>query len=98
MPSKFDHAEIKDPRLRNLFDWLRESPNWFNRHPVGPVHWDMRCERCGHTIEDAVSEPRKGNLTVSRSGIRIRQMKGFYNHFVLCTKCVPESATDNDDD
>lgn len=78
--------------LKNLFTWARESLGWLKRHPLGSVHWDMRCERCGLTILDKVCTPHKGNLCVQEGPVKILQwssavFRGLY--WTLCTNCAP---------
>ena len=87
--------------LKNLFTWARESPDWLKRHPLGPVHWDMRCQRCGLTITDKVCAPHKGNLCVQEGPVKILQWSSaVYRglHWTLCTNCQPLKKGDEDDD
>ena len=77
--------------LGNLFAFMRESPEWRIKHPTGPVHWDMKCERCGFEIADFTTNNQntiKGNIAPTKDGITIVQRGSKY---VLCTNCSPLS-------
>ncbi len=87
--------------LKKLFTWARESPDWLKRHPLGQVHWDMRCQRCGFTITDKVCTPHKGNLCLQEGAVKILQWssaiyRGCYE--TLCTNCQPLKKGDEYDD
>jgi hypothetical protein len=71
--------------LQRLFCVLRESPGWQQRHPTGPVHWDIKCERCGFEITD-FRTLGTGVMKATRAGVTIAQR---ITDEVLCTTCSP---------
>lgn len=84
-PNPFPQAKpINDPRLRQLFLWVRESPGWLERFPTGPVRWDFRCEQCGHTIVD-VSTVGQGSFEGRSGPVVIAQRR---SGKVLCNQCA----------
>jgi len=38
-------------RIRCAGGWIRECKNWRDRHPTGPVHWEV-WDPCGKKIHD----------------------------------------------
>jgi len=61
--------------------YRREHPGWREQHPTGPVTWDLRCQRCGLTVEDY---PHATDARVNGQTICARE-----NGQMLCTSCAP---------